>query len=68
VVQEIVHFIKDQVWFFDTELLLLAQKGVYRIKEIPVDWVDDAGTTVKVAKTAWEDVKGLFRVRFKPPF
>jgi hypothetical protein len=33
-----------------------------------VEWVDDAGTTVKVAKTAWEDVKGLFRVRFKPPF
>jgi glycosyltransferase involved in cell wall biosynthesis len=68
VVQEIVPFIKDQAWFFDTELLLLAQKKGYRIKEIPVEWVDDAGTTVKVAKTAWEDVKGLFRVRFKPPF
>lgn len=68
VVQEIVPFIKDQAWFFDTELLLLAQKRGYRIKEVPVEWVDDAGTTVKVAKTAWEDVKGLFRVRFKPPF
>jgi len=68
VVQEIVPFIKDQAWFFDTELLLLAQKKGYRIKEIPVEWVDDAGTTVKVAKTAWEDIKGLFRVRFKPPF
>jgi hypothetical protein len=67
-VQEIVPFIKDQAWFFDTELLLLAQKKGYRIKEVPVEWVDDAGTTVKVAKTAWEDVKGLFRVRFKPPF
>jgi len=68
VVQEIVPFIKDQAWFFDTELLLLAQKKGYRIKEVPVEWVDDAGTTVKVAKTAWEDVKGLLRVRFKPPF
>ena len=68
VIQEIVPFIKDQAWFFDTELLLLAQKKGYRIKEVPVEWVDDAGTTVKVAKTAWEDVKGLFRVRFKPPF
>jgi len=68
VVQEIVPFIKDQAWFFDTELLLLAQKKGYRIKEVPVEWVDDAGTTVKVAKTAWEDVKGLFRVRFQPPF
>jgi glycosyltransferase involved in cell wall biosynthesis len=68
VAQEIVPFIKDQAWFFDTELLLLAQKKGYRIKEVPVEWVDDAGTTVKVAKTAWEDVKGLFRVRFRPPF
>jgi glycosyltransferase involved in cell wall biosynthesis len=68
VVQDIVPFIKDQAWFFDTELLLLAQKKGYRIKEVPVEWVDDAGTTVEVAKTAWEDVKGLFRVRFKPPF
>jgi glycosyltransferase involved in cell wall biosynthesis len=68
VAQEIVPFIKDQAWFFDTELLLLAQKKGYRIKEVPVEWVDDAGTTVKVAKTAWEDVKGLFRVRFKAPF
>jgi glycosyltransferase involved in cell wall biosynthesis len=68
VVQDLVPFIKDQAWFFDTELLLLAQKKGYRIKEVPVEWVDDAGTTVKVAKTAWEDVKGLFRVRFKPPF
>ncbi len=67
-VQDIVPFIKDQAWFFDTELLLLAQKKGYRIKEVPVEWVDDAGTTVKVTKTAWEDVKGLFRVRFKPPF
>jgi glycosyltransferase involved in cell wall biosynthesis len=68
VVQEIVPFIKDQAWFFDTELLLLAQKKGYCIKEVPVEWLDDTGTTVKVAKTAWEDVKGLFRVRFRPPF
>lgn len=68
VVQDIVPFIKDQAWFFDTELLLLAKKKGYRIKEVPVEWLDDVGTTVKVTKTAWEDVKGLFRVRFKPPF
>jgi len=68
VIQEIVPFIKDQAWFFDTELLLLAQKKGYRIKDVPVEWLEDAGTTVKVAKTAWEDIKGLFRVRFRPPF
>ena len=68
VVQEVVPHIKDQAWFFDTELLLLAQKRGYRIKDIPVEWLEDPGTTVKVAKTAWEDVKGLLRVRFRPPF
>ena len=68
VVQEIVPLIKDQAWFFDTELLLLAEKKGYRVKQVPVEWLEDAGTTVRIAKTAWEDIKGLFRLRFRPPF
>jgi len=68
VVQEIVPHIKDQAWFFDTELLLLSKKKGYRIKEVPVKWTDDPDTRVNVTSTAWEDVKGLLRVRFKPPF
>ncbi len=63
--------IKDNAWFMDTELLLLAQAAGYRIKSIPVRWVDDPDTRVKVVSTAWEDIKGLLRLRFggrpKPP-
>ena len=63
-VRDIVPLIKDQAWFFDTELLLLAERMGYKIYEVPVKWHDDPGSTVKIAKTAWEDIKGLVRVRF----
>jgi glycosyltransferase involved in cell wall biosynthesis len=63
-VREIVPLIKDQAWFFDTELLLLAERMGYKVFEVPVTWRDDPGSTVKIAKTAWEDIKGLVRVRF----
>ena len=46
-------------------LMLLAQAAGYRIKEIPVRWVDDPDTRVKVVSTAWKDVKGLLRLRFR---
>jgi glycosyltransferase involved in cell wall biosynthesis len=68
IAQEIIPFIKDQAWFFDTELLLLAERKGYRIKNVPVEWVEDADTRVHIANTVWEDIKGLLRVRFKPPF
>jgi glycosyltransferase involved in cell wall biosynthesis len=64
VVREIVPLIKDQAWFFDSELLLLAERMGYRIFEVPVTWTDDPDSRVKIASTAWEDIKGLFRVRF----
>lgn len=68
VVQEIVPFVQDNGWFFDTELLLLAEKRGYRIKEVPVEWTDDPDTRVEIVKTALDDVRGLLRVRFRPPF
>ena len=62
--QKILPLTKNNEWFFDTELLLLAMKNGYKIAEIPVTWVDDSGTTVHVRKTAMEDLKGLARIRF----
>ena len=56
--------VKDNEWFFDSELLLKAERQGYRIFEVPVEWIEDLGTTVKIAKTAWQDLKGLARVRF----
>ncbi len=60
----LVPLVKDNAWFFDTELLLIAQKNGYSIKEIPVRWVDDPDSRVKIISTAWEDIKGLLRLRF----
>ena len=62
--QKIVPLIQNNEWFFDTELLLLSIKNGHKIKEIPVTWVDDPGTTVHIRKTAIEDLKGLARIRF----
>jgi glycosyltransferase involved in cell wall biosynthesis len=64
-VAELVPQIKDQSWFFDTELLVLAEKQGYRIKDIPVTWIEDDDSRVKIVKTAWEDIKGVFRLRWK---
>jgi glycosyltransferase involved in cell wall biosynthesis len=63
-VRDIVPLIQDQAWFFDSELLLLAERMGYKVLEVPVKWTDDPDSRVKIAKTAWEDVKGLFRLRF----
>jgi glycosyltransferase involved in cell wall biosynthesis len=63
--ENLVPLAKDNAWFFDTELLLLAGKAGYGIKEVPVHWEDDPDTRVKIISTAWEDVKGLLRLRFK---
>ena len=63
--ENVLPLVKDNAWFFDTELLLLAGKAGYGIKEIPVHWKDDPDTRVNIVSTAWEDVKGLLRLRFK---
>jgi glycosyltransferase involved in cell wall biosynthesis len=56
--------IQDNGWFFDSELLIVAEKCGFRIKDIPVTWVDDPDSRVNVIKTAKDDLKGLFRLRF----
>ena len=60
----IVPHIKNNNWFFDTELLIIAAKRGYRIKQLPVKWDDDPSSTVNIAGTATEDMKGLLRLRF----
>ena len=61
--QTIIPNVKNNNWFFDTELLIIAEKRGYRIGVVPVAWQDDPGTTVNVVKTATEDIKGLLRLR-----
>lgn len=67
-VQTLVPLVKDQAWFFDSELLLLAERKGFRIFEVPVEWVEDPDTRVKILSTAWEDIKGLVRVRFSKEY
>jgi hypothetical protein len=55
--------VQDNGWFWDTELLLLAAKGGWRVSFVPVRWVEDADSRVKVASTVWRDLKGLARMR-----
>lgn len=62
--RELLPLVKDEAWFFDSELLLKARARGYRVHELPVRWVDDPDSRVKIARTAWEDIKGMWRVRF----
>ena len=54
--------VRDDGWFFDTELLVLAQRAGLRIHEVPVDWVDDEDSRVEVVRTAIDDLKGVARL------
>lgn len=63
VARSLVPEVEDDEWFFDTELLLLAEERGYRISEVPVDWIEDLDSRVDVASTALKDVKGLLRMR-----
>src|SRR3954452_22624615 len=54
--------VRDEGWFFDTELLVLAQRRGLRIHEVPVDWVDDPDSRVDIVATAMADLRGVVRV------
>jgi putative flippase GtrA len=54
--------VRDNAWFFDTELLVLAQRRGLRIHEVPVDWVDDPDSRVAIVRTAVDDLRGVARL------
>ena len=61
--QILVPSVVNNHWFFDTELLIIAEKRGFRTKEVPVQWTEDPDTRVKVLRTALEDLRGLARLR-----
>ena len=65
VVKALLDSVEDQTWFFDTELLLLAERSGLRIHEVPVDWVDDPDSRVDIVRTVKDDLKGMWRVARK---
>jgi glycosyltransferase involved in cell wall biosynthesis len=64
---QLVPLIADQEWFFDTELLVLAQRRGLRIHEVPVDWVEDLDSRVEIVPTALADLRGVARLLVHRP-
>jgi glycosyltransferase involved in cell wall biosynthesis len=60
--EKLLPLVSDEYWFFDTELLVLAERSGYRIHEVPVDWIDDSDSRVKVRSVAYGDLKGIARL------
>lgn len=62
VARRLLPHVEDNGWFFDTELLIIAERSGLRIHEIPVDWVDDPDSRVDIRQTALDDIRGMVRV------
>src|SRR5438128_1782632 len=59
--------VENRSWFFDTELLVLAQRASLRVAEVPVDWNDDPDSRVRLVPTALEDLRGVWRLMLTQP-
>ena len=64
VIKALLPSVQDDAWFFDTELLMLAQRRRLRIWEIPITWVEDPDSSVDIVRTALADLRGMARLRF----
>ncbi|MDT9695492.1 bifunctional glycosyltransferase family 2/GtrA family protein [Streptomyces sp. P17] len=62
VAERLVPLVRDEEWFFDTELLVIAERAGLRIHEVPVDWVDDPDSRVDILATALADLRGIARI------
>jgi hypothetical protein len=64
VIKALLPAVADDTWFFDTELLMLAQRKGLRIYQVPVTWTEDPDSTVEIVRTALADLRGVARLRF----
>ena len=62
VAERLLPLVQDSEWFFDTELLVIAERAGLRIHEVPVDWVDDPDSRVDILATALADLRGITRI------
>ncbi len=65
VARDLLPLVSNEEWFFDTELLVRAERRGMRIHEVPVDWVDDLDSRVDVVHTALEDLRGVCRLLYE---
>ena len=66
-VDDLLPAVRDEGWFFDTELLVNAQRRGLRIHEVPVDWIDDPDSRVRIVRTAIDDLRGVARLMAASP-
>jgi glycosyltransferase involved in cell wall biosynthesis len=62
VARQLLPLVADTKWFFDTELLVLAERAGLRIHEVPVDWIEDPDSRVRIASTAFDNLRGICRL------
>jgi len=65
VVRRLLPLVDDDSWFFDTELLVVAERSGLRIHEVAVDWVDDPDSRVRILRTVLDDLRGVKRLVFQ---
>lgn len=61
--RELIPLVRDNRWFFDAELLLVAQHNGYRIREVPVQWTDDPQSSVRIVRTVLQNLRAIWRLR-----
>lgn len=66
--KNLLPYINDTAWFFDSELLIIAEKAGFSIHQVPVRWTDNPGSTVRVLKTVFGDLTGLWRLFWARPW
>ncbi len=62
-VRPLLPLIVDQEWFFDTEMLVLAEYAGLDVRTLPIRWVEDLDSRVNIPRTVWQDLQGLARLR-----
>jgi len=62
-IRPLLPLVRNEEWFFDTELLVLAEYAGLVVRDLPIRWVEDPDSRVNIPRTIWEDLCGMARLR-----